>query len=767
MSAARSRSPFRSRAAALGAAALLVAGAGGAWMGRAGAQADLALPPLVPELTVPRLADAARALRRGDCAGAHGTVARLRGGAEPEEIPFLDLLDGLYAAACGERDRAVERLSAAGAAPAAADGGAAAFEDWRLLVLAETAGASRTALARAAWDRLLAELTGSPLRPRALLGATRAARAEGDLARTLELAAAARDEGIAGAEGAALAELAWTAAGELGDGAARAAAARHLLARHPLRAEELGALDALRPRPASGAAPPPDWGSLLAPAELLARAEALSAVRRPDGALAALRAVPPPARDLGWQLATAAALTASGRGREALDLLAPLAPPPEGAGRLAWERAAAARAAAGAGTVSDDERRALLAAAEAHLETAAADRTDRRLAARALARLADRRWDAGRRDAALAAFVRLREVDPRDLSGAKRLWEAGWQSWSAGDLAAATARWAELAGLYPESSYTRYGRYWTARAAAAAGDGEGARRIYREVAAGDVGDLYGALAADRLGEASRRGAPLAVDRGLPWPEHPELLRARLLTDLGLDAHAAAEIAALAGTARAAEPAHPSRERAESALTALVLARRGEPRASIQRIHDAFPILGGPLQAAVPAAALRLYYPLEHGETVRDAARRQGLDPHLVFAMIRQESAFDVDATSSAGARGLMQLMPATARERAGKMGLPWSPARMAEPAYNVALGTAYFRDVLAMFDGSAELALAGYNGGPYRIRRLWNERPAGTPLDDFLEGMPIAESRTYVKRILMLADGYRQLYPEGETPEPV
>lgn len=92
---------------------------------------------------------------------------------------------------------------------------------------------------------------------------------------------------------------------------------------------------------------------------------------------------------------------------------------------------------------------------------------------------------------------------------------------------------------------------------------------------------------------------------------------------------------------------------------------------------------------------------------------------------------------------------------------------MAEPGYNVTLGTSYFRQVLGIFDGGVELALAGYNGGPYRIRRLWNERPPGTPLDEFLEGLPIAESRTYVKRILMLADGYRQLYPEGETPEPV
>jgi soluble lytic murein transglycosylase len=129
-------------------------------------------------------------------------------------------------------------------------------------------------------------------------------------------------------------------------------------------------------------------------------------------------------------------------------------------------------------------------------------------------------------------------------------------------------------------------------------------------------------------------------------------------------------------------------------------------------------------------------------------------------MVRQESAFDHHATSHAGARGLMQLMPATAREVAGKIGLPYSPGRLAEPAFNVTLGTTYFRDVLGMFDGNLELALAGYNGGPYRIRRLWREAAGAVPLDAFLEGLPVEESRIYTKRILLLADSYRQLYPE-------
>jgi soluble lytic murein transglycosylase len=107
----------------------------------------------------------------------------------------------------------------------------------------------------------------------------------------------------------------------------------------------------------------------------------------------------------------------------------------------------------------------------------------------------------------------------------------------------------------------------------------------------------------------------------------------------------------------------------------------------------------------------------------------------------------------------MQLMPATARELAQRFGVPFSHERMSDPAFNLQLGTTYFRQVMSMFDDNLELALAGYNGGPYRIKRLWHER--GGELDRFLEGLDLEESKTYVKRILVLSDSYRQLYPQA------
>jgi soluble lytic murein transglycosylase len=195
-----------------------------------------------------------------------------------------------------------------------------------------------------------------------------------------------------------------------------------------------------------------------------------------------------------------------------------------------------------------------------------------------------------------------------------------------------------------------------------------------------------------------------------------------------------------------------------ALEAVVLARQGDRRKSVLVIRDAFPALGGPFQATVPDEARRLYYPLDYQEHIRAWAATNRLPPYLVFGIIRQESAFDANAQSWAGARGLMQLMPATARELALKNGLPWTQNMLADPAVNVRLGTTYFRQVFSMFNENLELSLAGYNGGPYRIKRLWQES-GNNEIDRFLENLGLEESKTYVKRILVLSDSYRQLYP--------
>jgi soluble lytic murein transglycosylase len=142
---------------------------------------------------------------------------------------------------------------------------------------------------------------------------------------------------------------------------------------------------------------------------------------------------------------------------------------------------------------------------------------------------------------------------------------------------------------------------------------------------------------------------------------------------------------------------------------------------------------------------------------------------LVLAIIRQESAYKVDAVSPAGARGLMQLMPQTARHVAGTLSLPFSPTRLTtDPEYNLTLGQAYISDMLDRFDGSYLLALAAYNAGPQRAYQWRQEN--GNPRDsvdaavDWVERIPFGETRNYVQRTIEHLQVYRQLVSNSAPP---
>lgn len=138
-----------------------------------------------------------------------------------------------------------------------------------------------------------------------------------------------------------------------------------------------------------------------------------------------------------------------------------------------------------------------------------------------------------------------------------------------------------------------------------------------------------------------------------------------------------------------------------------------------------------------------------------------LPPEIVFGLIRQESGFDQFAISPAGARGLMQLMPATARNVAKKQRLTYKKARLlSDTSYNVQLGTAYLDGLLENVDGSLVMALAGYNAGPSRARRwvksFGDPRVSMEAAIDWIEMIPFTETRNYVQRVLENITVYRQ-----------
>jgi soluble lytic murein transglycosylase len=154
------------------------------------------------------------------------------------------------------------------------------------------------------------------------------------------------------------------------------------------------------------------------------------------------------------------------------------------------------------------------------------------------------------------------------------------------------------------------------------------------------------------------------------------------------------------------------------------------------------------------------YPTPFREEVLAASRAIGLDAALVYGLIRQESRFILDARSHVGASGLMQLMPATARWTARKVGLDWKPEYLTDREVNLRLGTTYLKLVLDDFGGSLAMAAAAYNAGPSRPRR-WRE---GAVLEAaaWAESIPFNETRDYVKKVLANATVYSAvLRPEG------
>lgn len=146
------------------------------------------------------------------------------------------------------------------------------------------------------------------------------------------------------------------------------------------------------------------------------------------------------------------------------------------------------------------------------------------------------------------------------------------------------------------------------------------------------------------------------------------------------------------------------------------------------------------------------FPMPFRAELTAKAREAGLDPAYVYGLIRQESRFVMDARSHVGASGLMQIMPATARWTARKIGLPFTPDLITDRDVNLKLGTSYLRLVLDDFDGSQAMAAAAYNAGPSRPRR-WREGPRLDPAA-WAENIPFNETRDYVKKVLSNATYY-------------
>jgi soluble lytic murein transglycosylase len=309
-----------------------------------------------------------------------------------------------------------------------------------------------------------------------------------------------------------------------------------------------------------------------------------------------------------------------------------------------------------------------------------------------------------------------------------------------GDPAAAERHFVRLMADSRSVITRARGLYWQGRAAQAQGATARARERY--VAAMEFPlAFYGQLAAVTLGED---GAALS-GRILRAPS-PEPNQAQLRALEGHELTAVVLALSAIGEGRRARPfllrlEELAADPAEKLLVARLAERTGRP--------------DNPVWVARRAGAAGLMA-LAEGWPAPYATPSDMLEPALVNAISRQESNFDPEAVSSANARGLMQLLPATAATVARRLGVRHQPGMLtADPTHNMRLGAAYLSELIGRFDGALPLAVAGYNAGPARVAE-WTGTygdpryggGGGIAMLDWMELIPFAETRNYVQRVL-------------------
>lgn len=291
------------------------------------------------------------------------------------------------------------------------------------------------------------------------------------------------------------------------------------------------------------------------------------------------------------------------------------------------------------------------------------------------------------------------------------------------------------------------GAYWLGRAHEARGDSDNARQSYETAATLNL-TYYGQLAAARIYEHPMIAAT-------PEPTIPPAIRTAFYNrDL---VHAVERLFTLGERDRAHGFFHAliesSQLRADFALLTELAYRIERPDFAIE---------------AGKAANQKNLLMAAGGFPLLDRNLPHPPDPAFTHALIRQESMFNPEARSPVGAEGLMQLMPATAKGVAKKLGVRFKPSQLNDADYNLRLGTKFVQDQIDNFNGSYLLALAGYNAGPHRVHEwmtdIGDPRQNDVDVIDWVESIPAHETRNYVQRIMESLQIYRARLAGGQAP---
>lgn len=320
----------------------------------------------------------------------------------------------------------------------------------------------------------------------------------------------------------------------------------------------------------------------------------------------------------------------------------------------------------------------------------------------------------------------------------------------------------------PDGEHASAALYFLGRTAETRRDKAAAKSYYRRAIESFPNHFYAELCRERIVQGGLQGQSCSspVDsmlKGLKFPlesvhlnfeanaatkrrmNRADLLARGALYDL-------AELE-LRNEARGTEQAH---------LLAMAAARmanrRGAPDQGIRYMKSIFPAyLNLPINAAT-LPLWKLAYPMPYKDPLLTYSFKNELDPYLLAGLIRQESEFSAKVVSRSNAHGLAQIIPATGRELARRLGIKgFTPAMLFEPTVNLQMGSYYLRSLMNSLDGSLEQALASYNAGKGRVTQ-WLQRGEYKDPAEFVESIPFNETRGYVQSVMRNAGIYRRLY---------
>lgn len=381
---------------------------------------------------------------------------------------------------------------------------------------------------------------------------------------------------------------------------------------------------------------------------------------------------------------------------------------------------------------------------------------------KALFNLASYHFEKHRHDAALAEFDRLLKTHPDASLAGQARWRIAWIKFGEKKYQEAADAFRDVRQGSANGALTGASKYWQARSLMAAKRTSDAQALLTEVVLSHPYDYYGVESARLLKrmnvtvDAKKKACRAFPDVTLSPKEKkiPQIAAAESLMEADAHAFALMNLTALPKAVKSSP--------AVAFLTARAAYGAQQYKVALDVLHAAFGSFMENPPPNAPPQFIEMAYPRVHFEETVRLAQKHSIDPHLIWAIIRQESRYDADVVSPAGALGLMQVTPGAAGFVAKKGKLPSGAiAEILDPQKNLEFGVRVLSKNLSAFHGKLVPAVASYNADIRKVR-AWVKRNGKMSQDEFIEHIPFRETRLYVKKVLAGYRAYAQLHKKND-----